>query len=107
VIDLSPGGALVEGSARLLPGTHADVHVVTREGRVLVRSRIVRAYVCHVAADAIRYRGGLAFEQSIDTAPEGYGLPSISPWPLGPEGSAYPPDQVLAAPNGSNEPPAE
>src|SRR5262245_14214204 len=60
VVDLSSGGALVEGVARLLPGTHADVHVITRDGRLLVRSRIVRAYVCHLSSDAIRYRGALS-----------------------------------------------
>ena len=36
VIDLSNGGALVEGATRLLPGTHVDVHVITRDGRTLV-----------------------------------------------------------------------
>jgi len=67
VIDVSNSGALVEGEARLLPGTHVDVHVVTRDGRVLVRSRVVRAYVCCVVADSVRYRGALAFERAVDT----------------------------------------
>ena len=62
-------GALVEGTTRLLPGTHVDVHVVTPEGRTLVRSRVVRAFVHRVGADAIRYRGALAFERAIDTSP--------------------------------------
>ena len=43
VVDISPSGALVEGATRLLPGTHVDVHVVTRHGRVLVRTRVVRS----------------------------------------------------------------
>ena len=68
VVDVSNTGALVEGAARLLPGTHVDVHIVTAEGRTLVRSRVVRAYVSHLEADLIRYRGALAFERSIDTA---------------------------------------
>lgn len=66
VLDASPGGVLVEGDVRLLPGTHVDVHVVTLEGRQLVRSRVVRAYVCHLSASAVAYRGALAFERSID-----------------------------------------
>src|SRR4051794_27047260 len=61
VVDVSDGGALVETVTRLLPGTHVDVHVITRSGRVLVRSRIVRAYVCLVNAGLLRYRGALAF----------------------------------------------
>jgi hypothetical protein len=68
VVDVSDAGVLVLSPVRLLPGTHADVHVVTWNGRVLVRSRIVRAYVCALQADAIWYQGALAFERVIDTA---------------------------------------
>lgn len=67
VVDVSDGGALVEG-ARLLPGTHVDVHVTTRDGRVLVRSRVVRAYVAGLQANAVCYRGALAFDRAIDTS---------------------------------------
>src|SRR5512147_2595373 len=52
VVDIGDTGALVEGTARLLPGTHVEVHVVTRDGRTLVRSRITRAAVFAVAADS-------------------------------------------------------
>ena len=55
---------------RLLPGIHVDVHVVTKEGRTLIRSRIVRAFVTHVEAVLIKYRAAMAFEQTIDTAPQ-------------------------------------
>ena len=66
VVDVADTGALVEGDARLLPGTHLDVHVITRTGRVLIRSRVARAYVCLVQADVIRYRTALAFAGPID-----------------------------------------
>jgi hypothetical protein len=75
VIDLSHRGALVEGAARLLPGTHCEVHVVTGDGRQLVRTRIVRAWVCHVDAGSVRYRAGLAFDHTVDTSPVGYAIP--------------------------------
>jgi hypothetical protein len=68
VLNISPSGALVEGGTRLLPGTHIDVHVTTRDGRVLARARVVRAWVFHLAADSIRYRHALAFETAIDVA---------------------------------------
>jgi hypothetical protein len=68
VLNISDTGVLVEGAARLHPGAHVDVHVVTREGRVLVRSRVVRAFISHLEADLVRYRGALAFERTIDTA---------------------------------------
>ena len=63
VVNVSARGMLVEGSARLLPGTHLDVHVTTIEGRVLVRSRVVRAYVSSLTAERVSYRGALAFDR--------------------------------------------
>jgi hypothetical protein len=90
VIDLSDRGALVEGAARLLPGTHCDVHVVTGEGRQLVRTRIVRAYVCHVEAESLRYRAALAFERAIDTSPVGYAIPAALASAAANPGSPYP-----------------
>jgi hypothetical protein len=67
VIDVSNAGVLVEGAARLLPGTHVDVHLITKDGRVLVRSRVIRAYISSLGASAVVYRGALAFEQAVDT----------------------------------------
>jgi hypothetical protein len=69
VVDIGDGGALLEGTARLLPGTHVEVHVVTREGRTLVRSRVTRASVFAVTADTVRYRAALAFDTRVNTAP--------------------------------------
>ena len=98
VVDICSGGALVEGVARLRPGTCADVHVVTRHGRVLVRSRIVRAYVCRVHPEEVRYRGALAFEQNVDTAPAGYVLPDVLAELAPTSGSAYPEAQDTGIP---------
>ena len=53
VVDVSNTGLLVEGSVRLLPGTHVDVHVITSEGRVLVRSRVARCFVAALQADVV------------------------------------------------------
>ncbi len=90
VVDVSDAGMLVEGAARLLPGTNADVHVTTARGRVLVRSRVVRAYVCEVQAGLVRYRGALSFDRVVDTAAAGYAIPGAAPDTTGPLGSAYP-----------------
>lgn len=75
VVDISSMGALVEGSTRLLPGTNADVHVVTRHGRVLARVRVVRAWVWRLEPDAVRYRGALSFDTALDTEAGGYPVP--------------------------------
>lgn len=90
VINISSGGVLVEGSTRLLPGTHADVHVVTRHGRTLVRSRVLRSIVWHLEADAVSYRTALAFEVSVDTEPAGYPVPAGIPMSEGGGGNSYP-----------------
>jgi hypothetical protein len=69
VLDVSSGGALVQGEARLLPGTHVDVHVITLAGRVLVRSRVLRAFVARLSRDRVEYQGALAFERQVDVSP--------------------------------------
>ncbi len=69
VINVSITGALVEGAARLLPGTHVDVHVTSVQGRVLVRARVIRCTVWTVTADVITYRGALAFNAPVDLPP--------------------------------------
>ena len=66
MIDISSCGALVEGDARLLPGTHLDVHVVTRIGRSLVRSCVTRAWVAELRPDRVLYRAALASEPIVD-----------------------------------------
>jgi hypothetical protein len=98
VVDVSNSGALVEGHVRLLPGTHVDVHVVARDGRVLVRSRVVRCWVVRLEADAVWYRAGLAFDRAVDTAPAGYAIPEV-PHAVGDVGGRdYPPPPVPESP---------
>lgn len=105
MIDLSDTGLLAQGDMRLLPGTHVEVHLVTADGRRLVRSRVVRAFVCLVSHDRIEYRGALAFEQPIQTGPIqadpvqtgpiqadtlGYPIPAASGVASGSPGRPYP-----------------
>jgi hypothetical protein len=86
-IDVSDGGVLVEGASRLLPGTHVDVHVITRDGRVLVRSRVVRARVTAISPSEVRYRCALAFDHLVDT---GYPMPSAAAGQAALTGTRYP-----------------
>jgi hypothetical protein len=75
IVDASSSGALVETAERLLPGRNLDVHIMSAQGRVLARSRVVRACVSHLTADSIRYQAALAFERALDVHVEGYALP--------------------------------
>ena len=75
VTNVSSCGALLEGDTRLLPNTHIDVHVTTRQGRTLVRARVVRVVVFRLQADAVTYRAAVAFDETVDTTAHGYALP--------------------------------
>ena len=75
---------------RLLPGVHVDVHVTTAEGRVLLRSRVVRAFVWGLTADVVTYRGALAFPEPIMVDRHGYGLPESSGLTVSMMGNGYP-----------------
>lgn len=90
VLNVSDEGALAEGTARLLPGTHIDAHLVTAAGRVLVRSRVVRALVSRLEKDGPVYRCALAFQQRVDTSDPGYVIPGLAPGISAREGSGYP-----------------
>jgi hypothetical protein len=94
VVDLSSHGALVEGDTRLLPNTHVDVHVQSAGGRVLVRSRVVRAFVAAVASERILYRGALAFDQPVAIGPAApvveYAFPGVDGSEPSALGSSYP-----------------
>lgn len=71
VIDIAGGGVLVEGTARLAPNARLDVHVVSRPGRILVRTTVVRAWVSQLRSDAVTYRAGLRFDQPVDIEASG------------------------------------
>ncbi len=65
VIDLSPGGALVETSRRLTPGATAELQLEAQDGRHTTRAAVVRSYVCLLLADQVLFRTGLLFERPV------------------------------------------
>lgn len=80
LVNVSGGGALVETSARLLPGTAIVLHVVADAGTMAVRARVTRCSVCAIDKTAgVRYRGALAFADGPQAArpleDSGYPLP--------------------------------
>jgi len=88
VRDISRGGARVEGHARLLPGVHADLHLVGAGGRQLVRGRVVWARVRAVAP--LEYEAALAFDAPFELLPEGYDLPVVRTVLVEPPVAGYP-----------------
>ena len=90
IVDVSGLGALVESTVRLVPGARVDAHVMTRDGRVLVRSRVVRAIVSALRPDAVSYRVALVFDEPVDTSASGYPLPTTTVERASDPGSSYP-----------------
>ena len=76
VVEASSWGALMETTERLLPGRHLDIHVVSAEGRMLVRSRVARAFVVKVEPDSVHYQVAFSFDRAVDVRAAGYALPS-------------------------------
>lgn len=94
ILDASPWGALAETAERLLPGRHLDVHVVSAQGRVLVRSRVARAFVARLEPDAVHYHAALAFDRALDVRADGYVMPAVLAGVGNDPGTSYPPQSV-------------
>jgi len=77
LLDACSWGALAETTERLLPGRQLDVHVVSAQGRMLVRSRVARAFVARLEADAIHYHAALSFDRALDVRADGYVMPAV------------------------------
>jgi hypothetical protein len=100
VIDISSAGDLIEGTTRLLPGTRTDVHVVTRHGRMLVRTRVIRSFIWRLERDLVSYRTAVEFDTAVDTEADsalsegseskGYPVPAEIPRNDEEQGTRYP-----------------
>jgi len=67
VVDLSQGGALVEGERPLRPGARVHVQVVVFATIFAVTARVLRCAVSALhPSDGVKYRGALQFENRCD-----------------------------------------
>jgi hypothetical protein len=65
VVDVSAGGALVEGTYRLLPGVTVELHVETANRRAAIRGRVLRCVVACLRPSFVCYRGAICFEDDL------------------------------------------
>ena len=64
LIDLSAGGALIEGPRPLRPGMRVHVQLVSGAHRFGITAHVLRCSVASLDADAgVRYRGALRFDE--------------------------------------------
>jgi PilZ domain len=67
IVDLSSGGALVEGPWRFRPLSRCDVHLQIAGRDVHLRARITRCYVARMERqEPVRYRTALSFDQALE-----------------------------------------
>ena len=62
LVNLSRGGALVEGGLRLRWGSRCEFEWTAGDGVVGVAARVARCFVARLDASAVRYRTALSFE---------------------------------------------
>ena len=63
IVDVSPGGALIETDCRLFPGTRVELQLGAPVTLYHAKGRILRCHVARLDRERIRYRGALAFEE--------------------------------------------
>jgi len=88
LLDVSAGGALVETTYRLLPGSPIELYVATSERRASVRGGVLRSAVVGVRAAGMCYRSAIGFDHLlswfVDGEAGGYGVPSAEIHSAGP-----------------------
>jgi hypothetical protein len=79
VIDVSAGGAFIELSRQLLPGSIVDLQLDTPQRRTTLRGRVLRCAVACLASTSISYRAAIAFDHQClwlgDDASSEYSVP--------------------------------
>jgi hypothetical protein len=63
LINISAGGALLDTTHRLLPGTTVELHVERSTYRASVRGRVLRCGVVRVRPSSVCYRGAICFDR--------------------------------------------
>jgi hypothetical protein len=82
LIDLSAGGALIEGARPFRPGTRVHVQLVSGARRFALNAQVLRCSVAALDPEAgVRYRGALRFDERCEaiwetTTLDGYLFPN-------------------------------
>jgi PilZ domain-containing protein len=63
VVNVSPGGVLIDISKRLLPGATVDLQIETLRDRATVPGRVVRSAIIRLRANLVSYRVAIAFDR--------------------------------------------
>ena len=67
VVNVSRGGACIEASSRLLPGTPVEIQVALPDWQWRGEAQVLRCHVSALPREAkVRYRAGLQFSKPIE-----------------------------------------
>jgi hypothetical protein len=68
VLNIGPGGALVEGTARLLPGATVELQLMGADWSWTTCARVLRCRVSGLLDRGVRYRAALQFDRRLEVA---------------------------------------
>jgi hypothetical protein len=66
LVDLSSGGARFECEKRLLPGAKVALRLVTPDGTLVVRGRVVRSRIVRLERGGLGYDAAIAFNETLN-----------------------------------------
>jgi hypothetical protein len=89
LVDLSRGGARFECEKRLLPGAKVALRLVTPDGTLVVRGRVVRSRIVRLERGGLGYDAAIAFNETLSQMLEEPGPRS---------GATQDPQEATAAP---------
>ncbi len=82
LVDLSRGGARFECEKRLLPGAKVALRLVTPDGTLVVRGRVVRSRIVRLERGGLGYDAAIAFNETLSQMleePSGAAAPASEP----------------------------
>lgn len=96
LIDVSAGGALVETSYRLLPGSCVELRMTGTSRKTSLRGRVLRCAVVRVRPASICYRGAIVFDRYLPWFGDdgGYDVPNAEKRAADPYRAAVTPQAV-------------
>jgi hypothetical protein len=103
LIDLSPGGALIQGPRPLRPGARVHLQLLTGTRRIGIAAHVLRCAVASLdSRQGVQYRGALRFDHRCDVLWEentldGYLLPAQQPIVSNSNGDSLPEGQAPPA----------
>jgi len=71
LLNISRGGALIEGEARLSPGSSLSLRVVTADAVYHLRAKVIRSRAASLVGSAIQYQTAVVFDEEFTLIPAG------------------------------------